>query len=59
MDVSELFNQKKNALYLRLERSPWASKDENFLSGLIYKKDGWGDGVQIRYSSISVPLNNL
>lgn len=56
---NQLFNQKNNALYLRLERSPWASKNENFLSGLVYKKDGWGDGTEIRYTSISVPLSTL
>ena len=41
---------------LRFDRSEWAEERENFLTGLIYKKNGWGGDVEGEYFSLQVPL---
>ena len=56
---NQLFKQKEDSIQLRLERSAWAKKNEQFLSGLIFQKNGWGDGVESKYFSINVPLGSL
>lgn len=55
-DGDQLFKKKENLLHLRLERSPWARKDEQFLSGLLFKEKGWGEGTTSQYFTIKVPL---
>lgn len=55
-DGKQIFKKEGNSLHLRMERSEWANKKEGFLSGLIYREDGWGDGISGSYRSINAPL---
>jgi thiol:disulfide interchange protein DsbD len=53
-DGNQFLTRMKGSLHLRLERSEWANPNENFLSGLVYRKNGWGGEGE--YFSINVPL---
>jgi thiol:disulfide interchange protein DsbD len=55
-DGNQLLTRGQGVLKLRLERSDWADKSEKFLTGLVYKKGGWGRDAEIEYFSIQVPL---
>ena len=55
-DGNQLYKNKEDFLHLRFERSPWARKDEKFLSGLLFNEKGWGEGSTSQYYSIEVPL---
>ena len=55
-DGNQFLTREQGSLTLRLERSDWAKKDEKYLSGLVYRKDGWGGEVDSEYFSIQVPL---
>ena len=56
-DGMQFLTKKKGVFSLRMERSEWANKDENFLTGLIYRKSGWGFKGESLYAKIKVPLN--
>ena len=55
-DGNQLLTRDQSSLKLRLERSDWAEKSEKLLTGLVYKKGGWGGAVDSEYFSIQVPL---
>ena len=55
-DGNQFLTREQGSLTLRLERSDWAKKDEKYLTGLVYRKDGWGEEVDSEYFSIQVPL---
>lgn len=56
---NQFFTQKDDLLALRLQRSKWSVKDDGFLSGLIYRKQGWGKGSSSPYSEIRVPIKKI
>ena len=55
-DGNQFLTREQGSLTLRLERSDWAKEDEKYLTGLVYRKDGWGGEVDSEYFSIQVPL---
>ena len=55
-DGNQFLTREQGSLKLRLERSDWAKKDEKYLTGLVYRKGGWGGEVESEYFSIQVPL---
>jgi thiol:disulfide interchange protein DsbD len=55
-DGIQFLTRDQGSLKLRLERSDWAEKEEKFLTGLVYRKNGWGGEVETEYFSIQVPL---
>ena len=55
-DGNQFLTRDQGTFKLRMERSDWAKKDEELLTGLVYIKGGWGGGVETEYFSIQVPL---
>ena len=55
-DGNQFLTRKKNSFTLRMDLSEWANKGEKYLSGLIYRKNGWG--VASSYAKVHVPFSS-
>jgi thiol:disulfide interchange protein DsbD len=55
---SQVLRKGKSGWILSLQRSSWSSGKETELSGLLYRKEGWGVANTRNYIRVRVPLED-
>jgi len=55
---SQVLRKGKSGWILSLRRSSWSSGQERDLSGLLYRKEGWGVADTRNYIKVRVPLED-
>lgn len=56
-NASQKIHKIKGFWEIQLERSPWSTGKEKYLSGLLYRKGGWNENKSKSYYQIELPLN--